>query len=63
VNLSCIWIESETSKCKTRKKSCSEINESKEWCETQGCVEDDILCIWLEGNKDMEEDTKCIDEV
>jgi hypothetical protein len=58
-----VWIESETPKCKRRKKLCSEIIESKEWCETKGCVEDDILCLWLEGNEDMGEDAKCINEV
>jgi hypothetical protein len=62
-SLSCVWVGSESPRCKTRKLLCDYIIESKEWCESEGSVEGDIRCIWLEGNEDMEFNTKCMDEV
>jgi hypothetical protein len=63
LNISCVWIESEISGCKTKKQRCSEIEYWKVWCETRGAIEDESECLWVEGNIDIGMNGNCMNEV
>jgi hypothetical protein len=62
-SMSCVWVETENHRCKTKQKSCGDISGSEEWCETEGCVFGETSCIWIEENINNDEDAKCMNEV
>jgi hypothetical protein len=63
LNTSCIWVEWDISECKTKKKRCSEMNESKDLCETKGAVENELGCVWIEDDNERIGKIKCITQV
>jgi hypothetical protein len=62
-NISCVWVETESPGCKTKQEFCDNISNSKEWCETEGSVFGESLCIWIEENINNDEGAKCMNKV
>jgi hypothetical protein len=62
-SISCVWVETESPKCKSKQESCDDIFDSKEWCETEGSVFGETLCIWVEENINNDGSAKCINQV
>jgi hypothetical protein len=62
-SISCVWVETESPKCKMKQTSCDVISASKEWCETEGSVFGETVCIWIEENSNNGGSAKCINQV